>query len=59
VGGSEYAAGRMLAELGVLSAGDATSEATLVKTMWLLAQPLDRDAFKNAFARSEAGERSV
>jgi L-asparaginase/Glu-tRNA(Gln) amidotransferase subunit D len=48
----------MLAELGVLSAGDATSEATLVKTMWLLAQPLDRDAFKNAFARSEAGERS-
>jgi L-asparaginase len=58
VGGSEYAAGRMLAELGVLSAGDATSEATLVKTMWLLAQRLDRDAFKNAFARSESGERS-
>lgn len=58
VGGSEYAAGRMLSELGVLSAGDATLEAALVKTMWLLAQSLDREAFTSAFARNTAGERS-
>jgi L-asparaginase len=58
VGSSEYAAGRILHEAGVLSAGDATLEAALVKAMWLLAQDLPSDAFQNAFAGNLAGERS-
>jgi L-asparaginase len=58
VGSSEYAAGRILHEGGVLSAGDATLEAALVKAMWLLAQDLPSDAFQNAFAGNLAGERS-
>ncbi len=58
VGSSEYAAGRILHEAGVLSAGDATLEAALVKAMWLLAQDMPSDAFENAFAGNLAGERS-
>jgi L-asparaginase len=58
VGSSEYAAGRILQEVGVLSAGDTTLEAALVKAMWLLAQDLSADAFQTVFARNLAGERS-
>ena len=49
----------MMRQSGVLSAGDMTLEATLVKTMWLLGQGLDNKKFKESFLDNLCGERKA
>ncbi len=51
-----YANGRAARDLGVLSGGDLTLEAALVKTMYLLAHP--HLPFAETFLASIAGERN-
>lgn len=53
-----YAAGRALAEVGVVSGGDLTAEAALAKLLVLLSRGLDRDAAAEAMGRDLAGERT-
>ncbi|WP_224749932.1 asparaginase [Halomonas sp. ML-15] len=52
-----YAAGRGLADAGVLCADDMTPEAALTKLVHLLAQPLTDDQRRNRFLTPLAGER--
>lgn len=54
-----YAASDGMHKSGVLSAGDMTLEATLVKTMWLLGQDLSQDQFKESFLANLCGERKA
>ncbi|MCH8550064.1 MAG: asparaginase [Balneolaceae bacterium] len=54
---NQYASGREASKLGALSAGEMTMEATVTKTMHLLAQNLDEASFRTEFLRSVAGER--
>ncbi len=53
-----YASGRDAKKLGALSAGDMTTEATVTKTMFLLGNKLEDEAFKSQFITSISGERS-
>lgn len=55
---THYASGKALKELGALSAGEMTMEATLTKTMNLLARGLSKSEFIDNFQRSIAGEKS-
>lgn len=55
---TQYASGKELKKLGALSAGEMTMEATLTKTMNLLARDLTGAEFVEVFNRSIAGERS-
>ncbi len=52
-----YAAGRALAEAGVLSGDDMTPEAALTKIIHLLAQPLSEAQRQERFLTSLVGER--
>ncbi|SFU30626.1 asparaginase [Halomonas korlensis] len=52
-----YAAGRALAETGVLSGDDMTPEAALTKIIHLLAQPLSEAQRQERFLTSLVGER--
>lgn len=54
-----YESGRKLQSLGALSAGEMTMEATLTKTMNLLAQNLSERDFSIRFCSSVAGERQA
>jgi L-asparaginase len=53
---SNYKSGRKALELGALSAADMTTEATLTKIMYLLAQYPDNQDVIKLFNRSVAGE---
>lgn len=53
---SNYKSGRKAIELGALSAGDMTSEATLTKIMYLLGQLPNIDEVRNQFNHNLAGE---
>lgn len=53
---TKYRSGRAARELGALSAGDMTTEATLTKMMYLLAHCSGPDEVRRQFARSLAGE---
>lgn len=55
---THYASGKALKQLGALSAGEMTMEATLTKTMNLLARNLSHSEFIDTFQQSIAGERS-
>ncbi len=55
----KYQAGRAFLEIGVLSGGDMTFEAALTKTMFLLGQNLQGEAFREAFHQDLAGEISL
>lgn len=55
---THYAGGQALRKLGALSAGEMTIEATLTKTMNLLARCLNDSDFIDTFQKSVAGERS-
>ncbi|MDE0791711.1 MAG: asparaginase [Flavobacteriales bacterium] len=55
----DYAASDMMRQSSVLSAGDMTLEATLVKTMWLLGQGLDSHKFTEHFLDNLCGERKA
>lgn len=55
---SHYASGNALKELGAISAGEMTMEATLTKTMHLLARNLTQSNFVDSFYTSIAGERN-
>ncbi|WP_234572094.1 asparaginase [Rhodohalobacter sp. 614A] len=55
---THYASGKALKKLGALSAGEMTMEATLTKTMNLLARNLSDSEFIDTFQQSIAGERS-
>lgn len=55
---TQYSSGRAMKELGALSAREMTLEATLTKTMNLLAQDLTKAKFVEQFNRSLAGEKS-
>ena len=54
-----YSSGRHLAEIGVISTGELTQEAALVKIMFLLAQHPDPKGMKAAFVQPIAGEGQV
>ena len=54
-----YAASRTMRLAGVLSAGDMTIEAVLTKSMWLLGQGKQGQAFRKGFEANIAGERSL
>lgn len=54
---THYASGRALQKAGALSAGEMTMEATLTKTMNLLARNLSDSEFIDTFQQSIAGER--
>lgn len=54
----QYESGKALKRLGALSAAEMTMEATLTKTMHLLARDLSTSEFNDAFERSIAGERA-
>lgn len=56
---SLYQSGRELDNLGALSAGEMTMEATLTKTMNLLAMNLSERDFSIRFCSSAAGEREA
>ncbi|NBC67232.1 MAG: type I asparaginase [Bacteroidetes bacterium] len=55
---THYASGKALKKMGALSSGEMTLEATLTKTMNLLARNLSDSEFINTFHRSIAGERN-
>lgn len=52
----KYHSGREAREIGALSAGDMTTEATLTKIMYLLANCASMDEMKNQFPKNIAGE---
>lgn len=55
---NQYTSGKAVKKLGGLSAGEMTMEATITKTMHLLAQNLPEDKFINQFKANLAGERN-
>lgn len=55
---THYESGKALKERGALSGGEMTMEATLTKTMNLLARGLSDSEFIDTFQRSIAGERA-
>jgi len=56
----DYAAGRVLQEVGVVGGHDMTPECALVKLAWLLSRDdLDRPAVREALARDLRGELST
>ncbi|MDZ7771818.1 MAG: asparaginase [Balneolaceae bacterium] len=56
---SKYESGRRAQEMGVLGAGDMTTEATLTKIMYLLEQTGSVEATRGRFPQSLAGEVSA
>lgn len=55
---TQYASGKKAATLGALSAGEMTMEATITKTMHLLANTESDSEFRERFEADLAGERS-
>lgn len=53
----QYASGRAAKKRGALSAGEMTMEATVTKTMHLLAQGLSEENFRIQFNKNIAGEK--
>jgi L-asparaginase len=53
---NKYRSGRMASELGVLGAGDMTTEAAVTKMMYLLGNHTNTDSIKRLFTQSLAGE---
>ncbi len=56
---NNYESGRKALELGALSAGDMTSEATITKMMYLLGQLPNNQDVRTQFNRNLAGEMTV
>ena len=54
---NQYKSGRAAKEIGALSAGDMTMEATTTKTMHLLARNIGAEEFESLFESNIAGER--
>ena len=54
-----YTVGSALKDVGVLGAGDMTTEATVAKLAFLLSLDLGKEEFRSAFERSLRGERSL
>ncbi|WP_340103686.1 asparaginase [Rhodohalobacter sp. 8-1] len=55
---NQYKSGREAKNIGALSAGEMTMEATVTKTMYLLGCGLSEEMFKSQFELNLAGERS-
>lgn len=55
---NHYKSGRQAKKIGTLSAGEMTMEATITKTMYLLASKLADEDFKSQFEQNVAGERN-
>ena len=55
---NQYKSGRAAKDIGALSAGEMTMEATVTKTMYLLGCGLSEQVFKSQFEVNLAGERS-
>jgi len=53
---SSYEAGLKAAEAGAISSKDMTTEATVVKLMWILAQTQDQSKIRQMFEKNIAGE---
>ena len=51
-----YQVGNKLLELGVVQAGDMTTEAAMTKLMWAIGQGMDQEEIANLFATNLAGE---
>lgn len=56
---AHYAAGSSLVEAGVISAGDMTPEAALVKLGWLLGSGMNSDDVRSKFVQDLRGEITV
>lgn len=55
---TQYTGGQAVKNLGALSAGEMTMEATITKTMHLLAQHTNENEFRTLFETNIAGERT-
>jgi L-asparaginase len=53
-----YTSGKAAKKLGALSGGDMTMEATITKTMYLLASSPDERSFRESFNQNVCGERN-
>lgn len=53
---SNYESGRKALELGIIGAGDMTTEATLTKIMYLMGTYTDKDTVSKKFKQNLAGE---
>ena len=51
-----YQVGNKLLELGVVQAGDMTTEAAMTKLMWAVGQKMDQQAIAELFKKNLAGE---
>lgn len=54
-----YQVGTKLLELGVIQAGDMTSEAAMTKLMWAIGQGMEQEQIADLFTRSLAGEITI
>ncbi|MFU8860625.1 MAG: asparaginase [Cyclonatronaceae bacterium] len=56
---SKYESGRIAQSMGIISAGDMTTEASVTKIMYLLAMHDNQQVVRELYTRSLAGERTV
>ena len=54
-----YATSLMLADCGVVSGGDMTTEAALIKLMMLLGETEDNESIRKGILKDLRGERTV
>ena len=56
---NQYHTGKLLEELGVISGKDMTTEAAIIKLMFLLGQGLSNPKIKEALQKNISGEITI